>query len=420
VKIKVASIAEFCRTGTGGTPSRSEPRYYEGDVPWIKSGELHENLICKAEEFLTEEAVRETRLKIVPSGAILIAMYGATVGRVARLGIPATTNQAVCHVIPDAKIADVHYLYYCLRSKLPEFLARRVGGAQPNISQGIIRETKIPLPPLDEQRRIAAILDKADALREKRRRAIKKLDTLLQAVFLDMFGDPVTNPKGWRTSSMESILEAIDSGWSPVCLDRPTEKDEWGVLKLGAVTSCEYREHENKALPSELQPRPELEVKDGDLLFSRKNTYDLVAACALVLSTKPKLMLSDLIFRLRLKKDAEVTPEYLWLLLTHPGKRKKVQSLAGGSAGSMPNISKSRLKDLKIEIPPMALQQKISSQVRKVYKLKATLLTSSLLADDLFESLRQRAFSGELFKGQATAAALPRKIVTTSQPELFD
>ncbi|PCH52984.1 MAG: hypothetical protein COC22_03325 [Flavobacteriaceae bacterium] len=149
--IRIAEVQEFCETGTGGTPSRGKiTLYYGGNIPWVKSGELHQAVILDTREKITEIAIQEARLKIVTKNAILIAMYGATVGQVSRLGIDATTNQAVCHLLPDVEVCFPSYLYYCLLSKRREFLFRRVGGGQSNISQGIIRTTKIPLPFLNK------------------------------------------------------------------------------------------------------------------------------------------------------------------------------------------------------------------------------------------------------------------------------
>jgi type I restriction enzyme S subunit len=184
-------------------------------------------------------------------------------------------------------------------------------------------------------------LDQADTIRRKRRLGCDAVANLIPSVFSEFFGNPTTNPRGWPTCTLGNLLDHIDSGWSPPCEDRPVVDGEWGVLKLGAVTYCEYNDAENKALPAGLAARPEIEVKTGDLLFTRKNTYELVAACALVRKTRPKLLLPDLIFRLRFKQDAPAVPEYLWQLLIHPGQRAKIQKLAGGSAGSMPNISAS-------------------------------------------------------------------------------
>ena len=254
----------------------------------------------------------------------------------------------------------------------------------------------IPMPPLPEQRRIATILDQADALRAKRREALAQLDSLTQSIFIEMFGDPVTNPKGWSRVRFASLLENIDSGWSPVCMDRAAQGDEWGVLKLGAVTSCAYKESENKALPEGVAFDSKIEVKPGDLLFSRKNTYHLVAACALVDATRERLMLSDLIFRFRLNSDAKVEKQYLQSLLIFPSKRSEVQKLAGGSSGSMPNISKGRLLELDIELPPFSLQQIYSTRIQSIEALKTAHRKSLAELDTLFASLQHRAFAGEL------------------------
>ena len=142
-------LGEFCRTGSGGTPSRKQAeRYYGGDIPWVKSGELRAAVVTHTEESITREALDRSSAKLVPAGALLVAMYGATVGQVAVLGIEATTNQAVCHVIPDESAVTPRYLYHALQRQVPNWLRLRVGGAQPNISQQIIRDSKIPLPPL--------------------------------------------------------------------------------------------------------------------------------------------------------------------------------------------------------------------------------------------------------------------------------
>lgn len=195
---KLIPLEEFCLTGSGGTPSRSNSSYYGGDIPWVKSGELREGIIYKTEETITDEALKNSSAKLVPSGSILLAMYGATVGRLAMLGVKAATNQAICNIRPDPDVADMKYVYRALEAKVPALTAMATGGAQPNISQEKIKKILIPLPPLDEQKRIAAILDKADQLRQKRRQTIALLDSLTQSIFLEMFGDPISNPKGWQ------------------------------------------------------------------------------------------------------------------------------------------------------------------------------------------------------------------------------
>lgn len=129
---RTIAIGSFCQTGSGATPLRAmAEKYYGGALPWVKSGELRESEIYHTEETVTEAALRETALKVVPCDALLVAMYGATVGRVGILKIPATTNQAVCHVIPDPKAADTRFMFHALRNLASHFIRRGVGGHSP-------------------------------------------------------------------------------------------------------------------------------------------------------------------------------------------------------------------------------------------------------------------------------------------------
>ena len=306
-------------------------------------------------------------------------------------------NLLALRVDPD--VAASRYIYWMLsstdfRRKLPRITKHSVNQSSFNISS--FKKLEIPLPPLAEQRRIARILDAADALRAKRHESLAQLDTLLQSTFLNMFGDPVTNPMGWEIEGFDNWLDNIDSGWSPKCLNRRALIHEWGVLKLGAVTWCEFDDCEQKALPPGLTPRRELEVAPGDLLFVRKNTHDLVAAVAYVHNVRPRLMLSDLIFRLRLKSGIEVRPTFLWQVLIQPTQRRAVQRFAGGSAGSMPNISKAKLKTLKLIKPPLELQHRFAAIVESVERQKASQRAHLAELDTLFASLQSRAFQGEL------------------------
>ena len=138
---------------SGGTPSRSNKSYYGGNIPWLKTGDLNDGLITNIPEGITEEAVTNSSAKINPTGSVLMAMYGATIGKLGILTFPATTNQACCACIEYYAITQ-YYLFYFLLSHRDIFIAKGGGGAQPNISKEIIVNTAIPLPPLPEQERI--------------------------------------------------------------------------------------------------------------------------------------------------------------------------------------------------------------------------------------------------------------------------
>jgi restriction endonuclease S subunit len=155
----LVGLGDICKTTSGGTPSRRNPDYYDGDIPWVKSGELPDGQVVKIEEFISEKAVSDSSAKVFPDGTLLVAMYGATVGKLGILKCDAATNQAVCAIFPPKEV-ETKFLFWFLRSAREELISQAVGGAQPNISQGILREIKVPLAPLNEQTRIVAEIEK--------------------------------------------------------------------------------------------------------------------------------------------------------------------------------------------------------------------------------------------------------------------
>lgn len=288
----------------------------------------------------------------------------------------------------------LHYFNYCAASG--QFAQRSRGVGIFHLGRAALAELPVPLPAIEEQRRIAALLDAADALRAKRRQALAKLDTLTQAIFIDMFGDPVANEAAWEVAPLGELLDRIESGKSPVCLDRPAGVGEWGILKAGAVTYCEFDESQTKALPPGVKPDTRHEVRRGDVLFARKNTHDLVAACAYVFASRPRLLMSDLIFRLVIADEQRLDPVFLQSQLVHPRVRKRIQQLAGGSSGSMPNISKTKLMAVEICVPPIVAQVSFAQAVLACHEAQLLMDQDTDRLDDLFASLQQRAFRGEV------------------------
>ena len=181
---RVVRLGEVAETTSGGTPSREVPEFFGGTIPWVKSGELNDTLVTRTEETITEDGLRNSNAKIFQKGTLLIAMYGATAGKVGILAIPATTNQAICAILPDTSLALQDFLFYALIRQRDTLLSQRYGGAQPNLNQTIIRSFPIHLPPLDEQREIARMLQAVDAkiaAEQARREALEGLfKTMLQ------------------------------------------------------------------------------------------------------------------------------------------------------------------------------------------------------------------------------------------------
>ena len=180
-KYPIKKIREITETTSGGTPASSNDNYYKGGtIPWINSGELNKGIITEAENFITEEGLKNSSAKYVPENSVLVAMYGATVGQVSLLKLRATTNQAVCAVLPN-EVTTPEYLWYSLRIKKDYFIKKSSGGAQHNINQGIVKETEIPIPPLDLQNQFADFVKHIDKL--KFRETITKLKNLCYNIF---------------------------------------------------------------------------------------------------------------------------------------------------------------------------------------------------------------------------------------------
>jgi type I restriction enzyme S subunit len=179
IECPLEAIAE---TTSGGTPDRKRADFYGGGIPWVKSGELNDSYIFQTEETLTPEGLQHSSAKVFPSGSLLMAMYGATVGKTGILKIDAATNQAVCAIFPNAEKANADFLRYFLIGEREELLKQRYGGAQPNISQNVIRNFPVRLPPVHEQQKIAAVLGLAQRAIEQQERLITLTTELKKAL----------------------------------------------------------------------------------------------------------------------------------------------------------------------------------------------------------------------------------------------
>ncbi len=201
------SLDDVAQWGSGGTPSRSNPDYYSGHIPWIKTGELGSGTINKAEEMISELALKNSSAKIYPKGSVVVAMYGATIGKTSILGIDAATNQACGVGIPIDGVTTSNYLYYYLQSQKDAFIEAGKGGAQPNISQGVIKNWPLPLAPLNEQKRIAdkldSLLKRVDSCRERLDRVPLILKRFRQSVLAAATSGALT--EDWREKNRGEV-----------------------------------------------------------------------------------------------------------------------------------------------------------------------------------------------------------------------
>lgn len=293
----------------------------------------------------------------------------------------------------DLLQADLRFLYYQLSSM--DFHEAITGSSQPQITKTSLSKIYVVLPSLDEQKRIAEILDKADEIRRRRKQAIELTGTFLRSVFLDMFGDPISNPRRWKVLKAGKALMAIDGGWSATGEERRRTQNEWAVLKISAVTSGVFNPEEYKVLDEQGFSKNVIIPKKGDLLFSRANTRELVGATCLVPSDQHKLILPDKLWRLSVNHEI-ATPEFFHFALSHPSLKKQLTRTATGTSGSMLNISMKKLRDLDMPFPSIDLQKAFSSIVWKAYEEQKKLAVSKEIATSLVSALAQEAFQWKL------------------------
>jgi len=205
--VKVLGSGGIARISSGGTPDRTRLDYYEGTIPWVKSGELNDSTILDTEEHISEVALNNSSAKLFPINTVLVAMYGATVGRTAILKRVCATNQAVC-AIQAIDMLTPEYLRQHLAFIRPFLLNQRYGGAQPNISQTIIKNLKIPLPPLPEQNKIAAVLSKLQKAIEIQDNILGSLRDLKKSMMHHLFSYGLKGEKRKKTE-----IGLIPEGW---------------------------------------------------------------------------------------------------------------------------------------------------------------------------------------------------------------
>lgn len=184
-----AKLGDICTTTSGGTPLKSKQEYYfPEEIPWVCSGEVRNGEIFSSDKFISSLGLKESSAKIIPSDSVLVAMYGATAGQVGLLKFEAATNQAICSILPNKKI-NSKYLYYILKSKTKSLLNMSVGGAQPNISQAIIKTIQIPFPPLNTQEEIVAKIEEEEKAVEECKKLIEIHKAKINAKIQSIWGD---------------------------------------------------------------------------------------------------------------------------------------------------------------------------------------------------------------------------------------
>jgi type I restriction enzyme S subunit len=415
-------LDEVAETTSGGTPNRSVSEYYGGRIPWIKSGELNDGLIDQAEESITDEGLRNSSARITPKGTLVIALYGATVGKTGILKIDAATNQAVCAIIPKNGEIKTQFLFWFFRHKRPEFLKNSFGGAQPNISQRILRETKLPVPPIElqlvvcnfleivEKRqngqkdishpglpsqfseitdtviRIEELAARIEEARELRRQAVEETDALFKKVLINAFslysnetvaiGDAFNVTTGGTPSRANPLFWGGDVKW----------------VSSGEVAFCRIGDTFEKITELGLENSNAHLYPPNTVLIAMIGQGKTRGQCAILdcYATTNQNVAGIHVY------ETEHLPEfvYWWLFSRYTESR----STEIGTA--QPALSGTRVKQMPIPLPSIHEQSKVVKYLNDMQSrldtLKRHQAETAAALDALLPAVLERAFRGEL------------------------
>ena len=402
------TLGNIANWGSGGTPSRKHPEYYNGNVPWVKTGDLGPKVLSTASEYITVLGVQKSSAKYFPKGSVAIAMYGATIGKTSILGFEATTNQACGVGHPITGVTNSLFLYYLLKNEKDAFIAKGKGGAQPNISQALIKEHSIALPPLAEQKVIADKLDTLLAQVENTKARLERIPQILkrfrQSVLAAAVSGRLTEEwrgtsdlTGWAKINLGGLVDKIESGKNLKCIEIPPNEGEFGIIKISAVTWGIYDEKQSKTLPNNSLFLETRRIKVGDFLISRANTIELLGNPVIVHKVTKNLMLSDKVLRLEMKDG-----DKLWanIFLRSITGRQEIQGRSTGNQMSMRNIGQKALLEIPLPKPPCEEQAEIVRRVDQLFahadRIEQQVNQALARVNNLTQSILAKAFRGEL------------------------
>ncbi|MGV8966615.1 MAG: restriction endonuclease subunit S [Cellulomonas sp.] len=381
--VPLGALADW---GSGGTPSRSVREYFGEGTPWLSIADLNDGIVSSARESLTPLGVKNSSAKPVPAGSLLIAMYGS-IGKLGIAGIDLCTSQAIAFAKPYADKVETRYLFHWLLAVRPRILDMGRGGTQMNIGQRDLKDLKIPLPPLREQRRIVAILDQADALRAKRGEAIARGDTLTQSIFREMFGS--TGASAFPRSLLGEVAKVSGGKRLPKGSEYSMGVTAHPYIRVTDLKGDGIREDNLSYLTEEVQRKiARYTVQPGDVVISIAGSIGLVAS---VPETLRGANLTENAARIR-----SVLPE-AWdsVFMESALRSEDLQAQIAGRTGrvTIGKLALFRIEQLSVPLPPIELQLAFRERVLAARLLALSQVRQLEKLNALFASLQDRAFA---------------------------
>lgn len=391
-----APLKSLCQIRHGGTPSKANIAYWNGIIPWVSPKDMKSSLLSDASDHITHEAVEKSATSVVPVKSILVVVRSGILAHslpVAQAGKPLAFNQDIKALIPNVAKVDPDYLFWFIRSQEPRVLAQGVkkGATVHSLQSGFIENLQVPLPERAEQRRIVDLLSCAESIVGLRREAEQKAAELIPALFIDMFGDPATNPKGWSIATVGDVLESADYGSSTKATENGSGLP---MIRMGNVTYAGNLDLTDlkfvKLLPGEVE---KYALHRGDILFNRTNSKGLVGKTGIWDGSREAIVASYFI-RLCVKRVI-ASPYYLWAFMNSAHMKRVLFETARGAIGQS-NINSKELKSYALTVPPVELQNQFEQRCIDFSGLAAQQVIASAKAQATFDALLAQTFGGAM------------------------
>ena len=382
----MTKLGDICTVVSGTTPKSDRPEYWDGNINWVTPAELTDDsdVIFESQRKITEKAVIDSSLKPFPTGTVLLSSR-APIGKVAIAGIEMYCNQGFKNLICSDKIYN-RYLYHYLKYKTDYLNSLGRGATFKEISKSIVENIEIPLPSLDEQRHIAAVLDKVSDLIAKRRQQLDKLDELVKARFVEMFGEADENPKHWKEDELSHHLKVI--GGYAFKSDGFTDEGI-PVLRIGNINSGHFLPVNMVYWPDDLA-LARYKVFPGDLVMSLTGTVDKddYGNVCILGTDYDEYYLNQRNAKLSIEKSLNKC--YFSELLKFPRVKKRLTGISRGIRQA--NISNKDILTLRVPIPPIELQEQFAAFTEQAEKTKAIISRSREKLETLKKALMQEYF----------------------------
>ena len=357
-KWEYKKLGDICKSiNAGGTPSRGNSAYWNGNIPWVKIKDMNSKYVKSTEEFITEEGLNNSSAKLFEPGTILYSIF-ATIGAASILEIPATTNQAIAGIVLGDG-CDRDFYYYYLTSLKTHFENISKGVAQNNINLSVLRNQKVVVPPISDQQRIVAELDCLNEMIAVKKEQLKEFDKLAQSIFYDMFGDPIEDEKGWNHCLLKDVSLTITDGDH-----MPPPKSESGVPFV-TISNVDKDTRQIDFSSTFFVPREYYDIipeskkpQVGDVLYTVTGSYGI----PILIRENKEFCFQRHIGLIRPNKDVE--PVFLCMWAGCQSVKKHADRYATGVAQK--TVSLKVLRNFPMIVPPLALQQEFADKISAI------------------------------------------------------